>query len=293
MFNMIKRVVLFAAVNILVVLTLSITAQIIMRFLGIELEGFGSLLFLYGMIGMGGSLISLMMSKFMAKTMMGVKIISPRDTDHNLQQLVQTVHELSRRAGLTKMPEVGIYDSPEINAFATGPSKNNSLVAVSTGLLHRMDQAEVEGVLGHEVAHIANGDMVTMALLQGVVNTVVLVLSRVISSVLTSNMEERSRFAAQIALYFALQIILGILGSLVVNAFSRHREFRADAGSARIGGKDKMIQALKALAQNHGPVDNEHKAFQSLKINGGGMMKLFSTHPPITERIARLERARI
>ena len=293
MFNIIKRVFLFAVVNILVVLTLSITAQLIMAYFGIELQGFGAMLFLYGMIGMGGSLISLLMSKFMAKSMMGVKIISPRDTDHNLQQLVQTVHELSRRAGLTKMPEVGIYESPEVNAFATGPSRNNSLVAVSTGLLHRMDQDAVEGVLAHEVAHIANGDMVTMALLQGVVNTVVLVLSRIISSLLTSNMEERARFAAQMALYFGLQIVLGILGSLVVNAFSRHREFRADAGSAKIGGKEKMIHALKSLASAHGPIDNEHKAFQSLKINGGGMMRWFSTHPPLQERIARLERARI
>lgn len=292
-FNMAKRVFLFVVVNILVVLTLSITAQVLMAFFGISIEGMGGMLFLYGMIGMGGAMFSLFISKFMAKSMMGVKIIDPRTNDPTLRLLVERVHDLSRRAGLKKMPEVGIYENPEVNAFATGPSRNNSLVAVSTGLLNRMDRDQVEGVLGHEVAHIANGDMVTMTLLQGVINTVVLVLSRLISSVLTSQLDERARFGAQIALFYVLQILLGILGSLVVNAFSRYREFRADAGGARIAGREKMISALRALAGTATAVDEEHKAFASFKISGGGMMRWFSTHPPLEERIARLERARL
>lgn len=292
MFNIAKRIFLFAIVNILVVLTLSITAQIIMGYLGIDIQGFTGLLFLYGMIGMGGALFSLMISKFMAKKMMGVQVIDAKVADPNLRRLVELVHELSRRAGLKKMPEVGFYQSDEVNAFATGPSKNNSLVAVSTGLLNRMNEDQVEGVLAHEVAHIANGDMVTMTLLQGVINTVVLLLARLISSVISSQLDERARGMADFALFMVLQIILGILGSMVVSAFSRHREFRADAGSAKISSREKMISALRALSGTETAIDDEHKAFASMKISGHRMMKLFASHPPIEERIAALERGR-
>lgn len=291
--SILKRVVLFAITNILVVLTLSISAQILMAFFGVDIQGFTGILILYGAIGMGGAFVSLWMSKFMAKQMMGVRIINPREADPNLRQMVELVHELSRRAGLKKMPEVGIYESPEVNAFATGPSKNNSLVAVSTGLLQRMNKDQVEGVLAHEVAHIANGDMVTMTLIQGIINTVVLILSRLISSVVAGQLDERTRPFVQFGLFMALQIVLGILGSLVVNAFSRHREFRADAGSAKISSKEKMISALRALGGTETALDDEHKAFASMKISGHPMMKLFSTHPPIAERIAALEKARI
>lgn len=287
---MLKRVFLFAAVNILVVLTLSISAHIVMGFLGIDPSEFSGLFVLYGMIGMGGAFVSLFMSKWMAKSAMGVKLIDPRTSDPFQRQLVERVHQMAKQAGLPKMPEVGIYESADVNAFATGPSRSNSLVAVSTGLLHRMNQDEVDGVLAHEVAHIANGDMVTMTLIQGIINTVVLVLARLIANLISSAVDERMRFAVQFGAFMALQILLGILGSLVVNAFSRHREYRADAGGARLAGRDKMIAALKALSrQMPQPLAEEQKAFASMKISGSRAAKLFSTHPPLEDRIRALE----
>lgn len=289
---LLKRVFFFAVVNILVVLTLSISAHLIMGFLGIDASEFSGLFILYGVIGMGGAFVSLFMSKWMAKRAMGVRVIEPRTSDPFQRQLVEQVHQLAKAAGLSKMPEVGIYESSDINAFATGPSRNNSLVAVSTGLLHRMNQDEVEGVLAHEVAHIANGDMVTMTLLQGIINTVVLVLARLLSNLISSAVEERMRYAVQFGSFMALQILLGILGSLVVNGFSRHREFRADSGGARLAGRDKMVAALKALAkQIPQPLAEEQKAFASMKISGSRAAKLFSTHPPLEERIRALETA--
>lgn len=296
MWAMAKRVFLFMIVNILVLTTVSITFNIVMNLLGIELSGQATMFVFYAFLGMGGAFISLGLSRIMAKMMMRVKVIDPRTASGSERELVEVVHELARRAKLPKMPEVGIYDSPEINAFATGPTKSRSLVAVSTGLLQRMDRNEVEGVLGHEVAHIANGDMVTMTLIQGVINTLVLILARIIATAASQSVDEKARPMVQMVLIIVLQILLSILGSLVVNYFSRAREYRADSGGARLTGKDKMLAALKALKSNYGPVDEEHPSLATLKISSGKgktMAMLFSTHPPLEERIRQLEMARI
>jgi heat shock protein HtpX len=238
----------------------------------------------------------------MAKWMMGVKVIPPNTNDPALQELVETVHTLARSAGLPKLPEVGIYESNDVNAFATGPSKSRALVAVSTGLLQRMGSREVAGVLGHEVTHIANGDMVTMTLIQGIINSFVLFLSRVLAFVISQAMRSRDDRDSgggwlQFVLVMVFQIIFSILGSLVVCRFSRWREFRADAGGARLAGRESMIDALRALRRLHDPevaaAEAKHaQAFQSLKISGEGrgFMALLATHPPIEQRIARLER---
>jgi heat shock protein HtpX len=237
----------------------------------------------------------------MAKWMMGVKVIPPNTPDPTLQQLVETVHTLARNAGLPKLPEVGIYESDEVNAFATGPSRSRALVAVSTGLLQRMGSHEVTGVLGHEVTHIANGDMVTMTLIQGIINSFVLFLSRILAFVISQAMRSRDDRDSgggwlQFILVMVFQVVFSLLGLLVVNWFSRWREFRADAGGARLAGRESMIDALRALRQLNDPevaaAEAQHaQAFQSLKISGqvSGLSALFATHPPIEQRIARLE----
>jgi heat shock protein HtpX len=251
--------------------------------------------------GFGGAFISLALSRLMAKWMMGVKVIPPNTTDPTLQKLVETVHTLARQAGLPKLPEVGIYDSDEVNAFATGPTKSRALVAVSTGLLQRMGSQEVTGVLGHEVTHIANGDMVTMTLIQGIINAFVMFLARVLAFVVSQAMRSRDDRDSgggwlQFILVMVFQIVFSILGSLVVCWFSRWREYRADAGGARLAGRENMINALRALRRLHDPevaaAEAQHaQAFQSLKISGqsSGLLALFATHPPIEQRIARLE----
>jgi len=237
----------------------------------------------------------------MAKWMMGVKVIPPNAMDPTLRELVDTVHGLARGAGLPKLPEVGVYESDDVNAFATGPTKSRALVAVSTGFLNRMGDREVAGVLGHEVAHIANGDMVTMTLIQGVINAFVMFLSRVLAFVVSQALRSRDDRDSgggwlQFLLVMVFQIVFSILGSIVVCWFSRWREFRADAGGARLAGRENMINALRALGRLHDPevaaAEAKHaQAFQSLKISGkrGGFLSLLSTHPPIEERIARLE----
>lgn len=300
-----KRIFLFLLVNVLVVVTLSITWNIVDKFFG-----FGSYIKAWGIDyralivfafvwGMGGSLISLLMSKFFAKLFMGVQVIdasSPRE----LQFVVDLTHDLARRAGMRAMPEVGYYDSPEINAFATGPSQNNALVAVSTGLVSRMSKAEIEGVLAHEITHITNGDMVTMTLLQGVINAFVMFLSRAISfAALRRNNDEGGGVGmSYFFLVMALDFFLSILGSLVTAYFSRIREFRADEGSARIAGKSKMVAALKALQAHYeenaqaAAHEQNQKAVATLKISGSseGFLHLFATHPPLRERIENLEK---
>jgi heat shock protein HtpX len=250
---------------------------------------------------MGGAFISLAMSRVMAKWMMGVKLIPLNTSDPVLRQLVENVHSLAREARLPVMPEVGIYDSPEVNAFATGPSRSRSLVAVSSGLLRRMNASEVKGVLGHEVAHIANGDMVTMTLIQGVVNAFVMFLARVIAFALTSSRDrddhrEGSSFGSYFLVQMVLEIVFMVLGSMVVSWFSRYREFRADAGGAKLAGASNMIYALEGLRRTFDVVDpvmeaSSSAAVQSLKISSrpGGWMRLLSTHPPLEERIARLK----
>lgn len=298
-----KRIGLFLAVNMLVMITISAVLSI----LGVKpyLTAYGlnyQSLIIYCLIwGMGGAFISLALSRVMAKWMMGVQIVAPDTRDRELSELVQMVHELSRAANLPVMPEVGIYESDEVNAFATGPSKSRSLVAVSTGLLRRMKPDEIKGVIGHEVAHIANGDMVTMTLIQGVVNAFVMFLARVIAYGLTmakgqsdDSSEQQGTPWSYYVVQFVLEIVFMILGSMVVAWFSRYREYRADAGGARLAGRHNMIQALEGLQRTIEHVDpSAQPAVQALKISSraGGIMKLFSTHPPLEERIARLKQA--
>ncbi|MFN7453872.1 MAG: protease HtpX, partial [Pseudobdellovibrionaceae bacterium] len=245
--------------------------------------------------GMGGAFISLFISKWMAKRAMGVQIIDQNVRDPQLREVVEMVHNMSRRAGLPKMPEVGVYDSPEINAFATGPSKSNSLVAVSTGLLRAMNKEEVEGVIGHEVAHIANGDMVTMTLIQGIVNAFVMFFARILANVISSQVDERYRGIVHLGLVIVLDIVFAILGSVVVNYFSRQREFRADHGGAKYAGREKMIAGLVKLKNQFQMIEPDNGGTATLKISNksSGIMALFSTHPSLDERIRRLERASI
>jgi len=243
--------------------------------------------------GLGGAFISLALSRVMAKWMMGVQIIPENAPQPELRWLVETVHHLSRKSGLTTMPEVGIYDSPEVNAFATGPSRNRALVAVSSGLLSRMDRNQAAGVLAHEVAHVVNGDMVTMTLIQGVVNAFVMFIARVIAFAVSMQVREESRYMVQFMVTIVLQILLSILGMIVVAYFSRIREYRADRGGADLAGRDSMVSALQALQNTTALVTagEEHASLATLKISGkrGGFAALFSTHPPLEDRIRRLQ----
>lgn len=298
-----KRIFLFVALNILVMLTITILLRIFnvgpyLTSYGID---YGNLAAFCLIWGMGGAFISLALSRIMAKWMMGVQVIDPNTRDPELQWLVQTVYNLARSAHLGTMPEVGIYDSPEVNAFATGPTRSRALVAVSSGILGRMNREEIEGVLGHEITHISNGDMVTMTLLQGVVNAFAMFLSRIIAFAISQAMRDRddrnrgmSPFAS-IAIQMVLEVVFMLLGSIVIAWFSRYREFRADAGGARLAGRENMINALEALRRTFDYVDpNAQPAVQSLKINGRprGLMALFASHPPLEERIARLQTGR-
>lgn len=292
---MFKRLFLMFGVNILIIAMLSIVLSLLgvghyMTAYGINYE---SLMIFCLVWGMGGAFISLMISKFMAKTMMGVKII---DNDPQYVWLVQMVHNLARQANLTTMPEVGIYQADEMNAFATGPSRNNSLVAVSTGILHKMSRDELEGVLGHEISHISNGDMVTMTLVQGVVNAFVMFFARIAAYALSQAMRGDDDdgpgmgYLAHMLTVFAFEIVFGILGSIAVAAFSRFREFKADHGGAQLAGRHKMIAALRALQRNYEALSNERNAMSSLQISSkGSLMALLSTHPQLEERIKRLE----
>ncbi len=294
-----KRILLFLVVNILVMLTITIVFGVLglgQYFPKGGLTGLAIFCFVWGFTG---ALISLALSRVMAKLLMGVQVIPPDTTDPYLRELVGTVHSLARRAGLPKPPQVGIYESPDVNAFATGPTRSRALVAVSTGLLEKMQPHEIEGVLGHEIAHIANGDMVTMTLIQGVINAIVLFLSRVLAFVVVQALrarDSRASWFVQYLLVILFQTVLSILGAIIVAWFSRVREFRADAGGARLAGRDNMIDALAALQRLYNPAiataeAQRSQAFQSLKISGprGGLMALFATHPPLEARIARLK----
>jgi heat shock protein HtpX len=296
---MFKRIFLFVLTNILVMVTVSIVLSVLglnsyITSAGLNYNALMGFCLVWGFVGSG---ISLMLSKFMAKTMMGVEIVDDRG---QYGDLVRKVHALSRAAGLTKMPEVGVYNSPEVNAFATGPSKNNSLVAVSTGLLQQMNTDEVEGVLAHEVAHVANGDMVTMALVQGVVNAFVMFFARIAAFALQNAMrgdrddDERSMtegWAYHISV-FVFEIAFSFLGMFVVAYFSRIREFRADQGGAKFAGKNKMIGALRRLQQKIDLVDDSKDQIKAMKISSKkGFMSFLSTHPSLEDRIAALERS--
>ena len=292
-----KRVFLFVVVNALILVTISIVMAVlgVQPYLTAQGIDYTSLMIFCLIWGMGGAFISLALSRVMAKWMMKVRVISPGVADPGARELVATVHRLAQAAGLPKMPEVGIYDSPEVNAFATGPTRSRALVAVSTGLLQRMRREEVEGVLAHEVAHVANGDMVTMTLVQGVVNAFVLFLSRVLAffivQLLRGRDSEGSSHMMRFAITMVLQILLSILGAFVVAGFSRWREFRADRGGAQLAGAPAMISALESLRRSTQLVDTRQEAYASLKISGrrkGGLAALLATHPPLEVRIARL-----
>ncbi|MFO7276262.1 MAG: protease HtpX [Pseudomonadota bacterium] len=289
-----KRVVLFLATNLAIIVVLSVVARLLGLDAYLEAQG-GSLtglLVFAAFFGFSGSLISLAMSKWMAKRAMGVRVIE-QPTNATEQWLVETVRRQAQAAGIG-MPEVGIFDSPEPNAFATGARRDNALVAVSTGLLRRMNEKEVEAVLGHEVSHIANGDMVTLTLIQGVVNTFVIFFARIIGTVV-----DRAIFRSEdgrgpgyfIAVIFA-EIVLGILASIIVLWFSRQREFRADRGGARLAGRENMISALERLRATHQPLPQQFAAFGIASGSvAGGLRRLFMSHPPLEERIAALRTA--
>ena len=292
-----KRIGLFFLVNILVMVTVSIAWNIISYYFPIS--GYLPLIIVTsGLFGFGGALISLLISKWMAKMMYGVQVIDPRTSDPRQRALVETVHALARAAKLPAMPEVGVYDSPDVNAFATGPSKGNALVAVSTGLLYNMNEREVEGVLGHEVSHIANGDMVTMTLIQGIVNTFALIFSRLLANVVANSVEERSRQLVYFICRIAGDILFTLLGSMVVAYFSRVREFRADRGGAQLASRENMIAALRKLQTVYGRIPegaDSKDSLATLKISHrdrGGLARFFMTHPSLEVRIEALEKGR-
>lgn len=290
-----RRIILFVLTNLAVMALLTIVVKVFgidtiaYNKTGINFQG---LLVLSAVLGFGGSFISLLASKWVAKWQTGAHVIE-NPSNPTESWLLTTVRRQAEGAGIG-MPEVAIYDAPEMNAFATGASRNNALVAVSTGLLQQMSREEVEAVLAHEVSHVANGDMVTMTLIQGVLNTFVIFLARVIGAVvdraISGNRDSGGGGIAYFLVVMVLQVVLGALASIVVMAFSRWREFRADAGSARLAGKQNMIAALERLNQGHGE-NTLPSAIQAFGIAGGGMRRLFSSHPPIEERIAALRSA--
>jgi heat shock protein HtpX len=289
-----KRILLFMLTNFAILVTLSIVLNLLGVAGYIRPDGginHTTLLVFAFVWGMGGSFISLLMSRFIAKRALGVKLVNGQTGNAELDWLYTTVSRLAQQANLP-MPEVGYYESPEVNAFATGPSKKKSLVAVSSGLLTGMRREETEGVLAHELAHIQNGDMVTMTLIQGVVNAFVLYLSRVIAGIVRNAVDARYAMIVGFAVTIALDILLGILGMVIVAWFSRAREFRADAGAASLAGREKMIAALRRLQSTTKLIDNREPELATLKITNKRAMMLFSTHPPLEQRIAALESMR-
>lgn len=297
---MFKRFGFFILTNLLVMVTIGIVWSLISAFFLPSATNQVTVLMIFSLLfGMTGAFISLLMSRWMAKKMYGVQVIDPKSRDPQHQWLVLKVHEFARRSQLPAMPEVGIYESPDVNAFATGPSKKRSLVAVSTGLLQKMSREEAEAVIGHEIAHVANGDMVTMTLIQGVVNTFAIFFSRLLASVIASNVEERNRPLVQFLVTIVGDIAFTLLGSMVVAWFSRQREFRADNGGARLAGREHMVAALRrlqALSNSHQQVEDPKDALAALKISHqgrGGVAALFHTHPPLEVRIEALQRSRL
>jgi heat shock protein HtpX len=290
--GMAKRVLLFVLTNVAVMVTLSIVLSLLGISGYVNIDGsldYGALMVFCLFWGMGGAFISLQLSRWMAKRAMGVRLVNGQSGQAELDWLHATIRQQTDRAGLP-MPEVGVYESAEVNAFATGPSKRRSLVAVSTGLLRSMRREEIEGVLAHEVSHIANGDMVTMTLIQGVVNAFVMFFARVIAHIVRQAMDSRLSGVVSFAVLIALQIGLGILGSMVVAWFSRAREFRADAGAASLAGRGNMIAALQRLQTTTRLIDPSQPALATMKISGTrSWLALLSTHPPLEQRIAALQ----
>jgi heat shock protein HtpX len=299
-----KRIFLFVATNLAVVAIIAVLATVLGldRWLTAAHINWPVLLGFSVVLGFTGSFISLAISKWIAIHAYGIKVIHD-PSGHNEQWLYNKIHDLAERAGIGK-PDVGIYDSPEANAFATGMRRNKALVAVSSGLLRQMDSRQVEGVLAHEIAHVANGDMVTMSLLQGVLNTFVIFLSRVLGYVIDMALrrdDDRGGLGIGYFLgYYLSQILLGILASLIVMAYSRRREFRADAMGAQLEGKDAMVGALwrlKQISEGGGVLDDRAASLSAMKIsNRSGrnlLTRLFSSHPPLEQRIAALQRLQV
>ncbi|HEV7610424.1 MAG TPA: protease HtpX [Steroidobacteraceae bacterium] len=288
-----KRIFLFLATNLAVLALLTVVIFLIERIIGVQLTGggLGGLLIFAAVCGFGGSLISLALSKWTAKRMMGVRVITTPQSDAE-RWLIATVKRLAEQARIG-MPEVGIFEAADMNAFATGARRNAALVAVSTGILRNMTRAQIEAVLGHEVSHVSNGDMVTLALLQGVLNTFVIFVARIIGSLVDRALFKNDREESGIGFFLTTlvaQIVLGILASMIVSWYSRQREFRADRGGAKLAGTGSMIEALQVLKRSQEePMPPQLEAFG---INAGrkqGFMRLFMTHPPLDERIAALQ----
>jgi heat shock protein HtpX len=291
-----KRIFLFIVTNLAVLALLSVVLFIIENVFGVHLMqgGTGGLLVFAAIFGFGGSLISLALSKWTAKRMMGVRLITAPASDIE-RWLVGAVKRLADQAHIG-MPEVGIFDAEEMNAFATGARRNAALLAVSSGLLRNMSRSQAEAVLGHEITHVANGDMVTLALLQGVVNTFVIFLARIIGSLVDRAIFRNDRQGSGIGFFLTTliaQFVLGIFASLIVSWYSRRREYRADRGGADLTGTANMIDALQMLKRSHGPPLPQQ--LQAFGINTGksdGFMRLFMSHPPLDARIAALQEAR-
>ncbi len=291
-----KRLLLFIITNVLIVISISVVLNLLgvqpyLTARGIDYQSLAAFCFVWGF---GGAFISLALSRLMAKWMMKVKVIAPATIVSEERWLLDAVSRFSNQAGLPKVPEVGVYESDDPNAFATGPTKARALVAVSTGLLRRMNRAEVEGVLAHEVAHIANGDMVTMTLVQGVVNAFVMFFARIVAWSVSQLVDEEKRGVVNFVAVLVFDIAFGLLGMMVVAAFSRHREFRADGGGANLVGKPKMVAALYALQNVAQKETDAPQSIAAFKISGTkrrGLLSLIATHPPLEERIKRLQAA--
>jgi heat shock protein HtpX len=291
-----KRIFLFVLTNLMIMVTLMIVLSVLGVTGCVTADGlnYGALMVFSLVWGFGGALISLAISRWAAKMAMGVQLVNGRTGQPELDWLYQTVEQLTRKAGLP-MPEVGIYDSAEVNAFATGPSKRKSLVAVSSGLMRSMRREEVEGVLAHEVSHIQNGDMVTLTLIQGVVNAFSIFFSRVIANIIRQLVDERISTLVYFVATIVFDIVFAVLGMMVVAWFSRAREFRADAGAATLSSPSHMIAALQRLQANKELVDNSQPQLAAMKIHGTrrGLAALMSTHPPLEARIAALQQPQL
>ncbi len=283
---MFRRILLFLLTNFLVVITLGILLNLILPMLGIQVRGSTGLAIFCGIFGMGGAMISLLISRWIAKRAYHIQLVGPGDP------LYQMVEKLARHANIPT-PEVGVYPSPEVNAFATGYSKNASLVAFSEGILHQMDRREIEAVAAHEVSHIANGDMVTLALLTGVANAFVMFFARAIASVIDQFLSDEEGGGLGFFAYFIVVILLEsvfmMLAYIPIAAFSRYREYRADAGSAELTSREAMIDALRRIHQQTQTVKGESTTFAMAKISSSKRASLWATHPPLEMRIRRLQ----
>lgn len=295
-----RRIFLFLALNFMICITISVLLSLlgVNKYLYSHNISLFNLFIIFFIYGMTGSVISLFLSKKMAKWMMGLRMITPYDVSQEGILLRRIVKDLSQKASLPKLPEIAIFSSPLPNAFATGPSASNSLVAVSTGLLHQLQEEEIEAVIGHELAHIKNGDMVTMTLLQGVVNTFVLFLSYLLAHAISMNTKRGKDEGGNLAVFYitrmVLEILFMVIGSMIVASFSRYREYRADIGGAVLSSKENMIRALKRLEVPAQQIEKSDipEAVEALMCNGRiSVLELFSTHPPIQKRIKALEKS--